>query len=325
MQHNTKNSTQDNTRNSTDSMQDNTQKIWMNGKFIDYKDANIHVMTHALHYGTGVFEGIRCYKTLNGPIIFRLRDHLTRLKNGSEFYGMNIPYSITQMESATKELVRKNKTEECYLRPIVFRGAGPIGVDPTNAPVYVAIITADMGKYFDEKKMETGIKCKISSWRRISAKIVPPNVKASGQYINSVLAKTEAKKLGYDEAIMLNINERVAEGSGENIFIVKNEEIFTPPISEDILPGITRDSVMQIAKNERLAILERALVPEDLYSADEVFLTGTAAEVTPVRNIDGKIIGSGTRGPITTILQKKYLNAAKGLDKNYENWLTNVG
>ncbi len=300
------------------------KKIWMNGKIIDSERANVHIMTHALHYGTGVFEGIRCYKTIQGPAIFRLRDHLIRLENGSKFYGMKIPYSLNQIETAAKEVVHENKLEECYLRPIVFRGAGPIGVDPTNAPVQIAIIAINMGKYFDEKKMETGITCMISSWRRINAKIIPPHIKATGQYINSVLAKTEAKKAGYDEAIMLNINERIAEGSGENIFIIKNKEIFTPPISEDILAGITRNSVIQIAKNEKFVVSERTLIKEDLYSADEIFMTGTAAEVTPVKSIDGKNIDNGVRGPITTILQKKYLDAVKGLDKNYMNWLTLV-
>lgn len=300
------------------------KKIWMNGKIIDEADGKISISTHALHYGTGIFEGIRCYKTSNGAAIFRLRDHLERMKNGAVVYDMPIPYTIEQLEQATKEVVRVNEHKECYIRPIAFRGSGPIGLDPTSAPIEVAIITINMGKYFDEKKMETGIKCKISNWRRINAKIIPPYVKACGQYINSILAKLEAKKSGYDEAILLNINERIAEGSGENIFIVKNNRLFTPPLSEDILEGITRNSIIKIAQNIGIDVSECTLVPNDLYSADEVFMTGTAAEVTPVANIDGYVIGSGKRGTLTAILQKKYSDVVQGIDEKYKSWLTYV-
>ncbi len=299
-------------------------RIWMDGKMKDSADATVHIMAHALHYGTGVFEGIRCYKTPEGPAVFRLREHLERMDMGAKFYGMPMPYSVEQLFEATKEVVRTNGLEECYLRPIAFRGAGPIGLDPTSAPVNVAVIATNMGKYFDEKKMEAGLKCHLSKWRRINAKIIPPHVKACGQYINSVLARVEAKNAGYDEAIMLNINERVSEGTGENIFIVDKGGLFTPPLSEDILNGITRNSVMKIAADMGMKAEEKPLELEELFSADEVFMTGTAAEVMPIASIDSKAVGGGKRGPITTKLQKKYMEVVRGMDSNYRDWLAYV-
>jgi len=300
-------------------------KVWMDGTLVDFAQANVSIMTHALHYGTGVFEGIRCYKTSKGPAIFRLDEHLARLERGSKFYWMELPFSRAELAEATKETVRANRhIDEPYLRPLVYRGAGPIGVNPMSAPVRVAIIAVNMGKYFDPKTAELGIKCEFSNWLRISKDTIPPHVKACGQYINSVLAKVEAVQNGYHEAIMLNNRGRVAEGSGENIFMAKGGEISTPLVSEDILEGITRESVMEIARDLGLKVFERTLEKDDLLSADEVFMTGTAAEVTPVTNIGGRTLSGGRRGPITEKLQEKFFQAARGMDEKYAKWLTFV-
>ncbi|MFN4133191.1 MAG: branched-chain amino acid transaminase [Candidatus Hadarchaeales archaeon] len=298
-----------------------TKCIWMNGKFVLWKKANVHVLTHTLHYGLGVFEGIRCYKTPRGPAVFRLRDHIARLENSAKIVGMKLPYSREALVEAVKETIKKNRIEECYIRPIAFYGYGVMGLNPAGAPVDVAIAVWPWGTYLGEEGLEKGVKVKISPWRRIHPDILPPHAKLVANYANSILAKVDALKSGYDEAILLNMDGDVAEGPGENVFIVKNGVVMTPPISSGALAGITRDSIIKIAKDEKIPFEEREISPKDLYSADEAFFTGTAAEVTPIREVDGKKIGGGRRGPITTKLQKIFFETVRGNVQKYSAWL----
>jgi branched-chain amino acid aminotransferase len=299
---------------------DPVDKIWMNGKLVDWEDATIHVLTHALHYGSGVFEGIRCYETSQGPAVFRLRDHLERMDRSARIFMMDIPYSCEEMVAATHELVKVNRLKSCYVRPIAYRGfGGEMGVNPEKNPIDVAIAVWSWGTYLGEEALTKGIRMTISSWRRHDPNIIPPQAKVTGAYINSSMAKQEAIHKGFDEAIMLNPDGYVAEGTGENLFIVKNGEILTPPLIAGPLPGITRDSVMKIAADLGMPIFERALTRGDLYLAEEVFCTGTAAELTPVREIDGRMIEAP--GPITQTLQQKYFQIVKGEDEKYFEWL----
>jgi len=295
------------------------EKIWLNGKFIDWKDAKVHVLTHALHYGSGVFEGIRCYKTPKGPAVFRLREHINRMFDSAKIYFMDIPYSKEEIIDAIKELIKINKLEECYIRPIAFRGYGEMGLNPRNVPVEVAIAVWPWGTYLGEEGLKNGIRAKISSYMRISPNILPPSAKATGQYINSILAKLEALDSGYDEAIMLDFRGFVSEGPGENIFVIKNDIIYTPPENASILVGITRDTIITIAKDMGYEIREVEITRSMLYTADEVFFTGTAAEVTPIREIDGRKIEKPW--PITSKLQEKFFEIVHGKDKKYEKWL----
>lgn len=295
------------------------EKIWMDGSLIDWKDAKIHVLTHALHYGSGVFEGIRCYNTIKGPAIFRLREHIKRLFNSAKMYMMEIPYSVDELCEATKNVISANKLKECYIRPIVFRGYGEMGLNPLNAPINTAIAVWPWGTYLGEEGLKNGIKAKISSFQRISPNILPPRGKATGQYINSILAKIEALDSGYDEAIMLDFRGFISEGPGENIFIVKDSVLYTPPEHASILPGITRDSVMRIARDMELDVRETDLTRGMLYTCDEAFFTGTAAELTPIKEIDGREIGRP--GEITKKIQEKFFDIIRGKDKNYEEWL----
>jgi branched-chain amino acid aminotransferase len=295
-----------------------TEKIWMNGELVDWADARIHVGAHGLHYGSGVFEGIRAYETDKGSAVFRLTDHLQRLHNSAQLLHMELPYSIEDLRVACHELIRVNGLPECYLRPIAFFGYGELGVSALGNPIDVAIMSWPWGAYLGEEGLKKGISAKISSWQRIGPNVIPHVAKATGVYLNSMLAVTEANRAGYDEAILLTAEGLVADGSGENVFIVKNGELFTPDLSTSILPGITRDTVIQIAQDLGYQVHEKGLIRSDLYLADEAFMTGTAAEVTPLRSVDDVEIGVG---PITLQIQEAYLDTARGRSERWAQWL----
>ncbi|MEX2276060.1 MAG: branched-chain amino acid transaminase [Actinomycetota bacterium] len=300
------------------------EKIWMDGELLDWDKAQIHVLSHALHYGSGVFEGIRVYETSDGPAVFRVNDHLKRLFRSAHLYHMEIPFSIQALSDAIAETVMANGLSACYVRPIVYRGYGEMGVNPLQAPLNVCVATWPWGAYLGEHALEHGVRAKISSWKRNDQNSLPTSAKATGQYINSVLAKLEAVHAGYDEAIMLNQHGYVTDGSGENIFVVRDGVITTPPIFAGCLDGITRDSVMAIARDLGHELREENLVRTDLYHADEVFFTGTAAEVTPVREVDDRSVGEGSRGPVTKELQGTFFAATKGELEQYRSWLTTI-
>jgi branched-chain amino acid aminotransferase len=291
----------------------------MDGELVDWKEAKIHVLTHALHYGSGVFEGIRCYNTVEGPAVFRLKEHIQRLYNSAKIYFMEIPYTPGEIREATKEVIRANGLKECYIRPIAFRGYGEMGLNPLNSEVNVSIAVWPWGTYLGEEGLRNGIRVKISSYQRIAPNIIPPTAKSTGNYINSILAKVESLKAGYDEAIMLDYRGFVSEGPGENIFVVKDSVIYTPPEHASILPGITRDSVITMAGDMGYEVVKTDLTRGFLCTADEVFFTGTAAELTPIREVDG--IQIGKPGNVTKRLQKKFFDVTKGEDKNYNSWL----
>jgi branched-chain amino acid aminotransferase len=295
--------------------------IWHNGELVAWEDAKVHVLTHGLHYGTGVFEGERAYETPNGTAIFRHHDHLERLFKSAELYYMPIPYTLEELRAATHELIAANELRECYIRPIAFRGYGQMGLYPLDAPVEVSIAVWPWGAYLGEEGKRAGIRAKVASWRRIPHDALIPHAKASGQYLNSVLAKIEASKAGYQEAILLNHHGFVCEGSGENIYAVNDGKVATPGHTAGILDGITRRSIIQIAHDLGYEIVERELARAELYLADEVFLTGTAAEVVPVREIDDHTIGTGEPGPVTRELQRVYDDAIHGRDSRYAEWL----
>src|SRR5881275_3772907 len=294
-----------------------TEKIWMNGELVDWDDARIHVGAHGLHYGSGVFEGIRCYDTPKGPAVFRLGDHMQRLRNSARLLYMEIPYSVDELKAATNELVGANGLPECYIRPIAFYGYGQLGVAARGNPVDVAIMSWPWGSYLGEENLANGIRAKISSWQRVSPNIVPHVSKATGVYLNSMLAVTEANNAGYDEAILLTPEGTVADGSGENIFVVRDGVIYTPDLASGILPGITRDTVTQIAEDLGHTVVEKPLIRSDLYLADEVFMCGTAAEVTPLRSVDDHEIGVGE---VTLAIQKAYLDTVRGATDRFEEW-----
>ena len=295
-----------------------TEKIWLNGELVDWGDARIHVASHGLHYGSGVFEGIRCYETAEGPAVFRLLDHLVRLENSGKLLYMGLPYSVDELRSATHELIAVNGISSCYVRPIAYFGYGELGVATTGNPVDVAIINFPWGAYLGEESQRSGITAKISSWDRVGPNVIPHAAKATGIYLNSMLATTEARRAGYEEAIMLNAEGYVADGPGETIFVVKNGVIRTPPLSMSILPGITRDTVIQIAEDLGHRVEESLLIRTDLYLADEVFMAGTAAEVTPVRSVDDHEVGVG---PVTRELQAAYLDTVHGRSERWSHWL----
>jgi branched-chain amino acid aminotransferase len=298
-----------------------TEVIWHNGELVAWEDAKVHVLTHGLHYGTGVFEGIRCYETQHGPAIFRLHDHLDRLERSAKLYYMELPYSIDELRAATHELVARNGLASCYIRPIAYRGYGQMGLNPLELPVEVSIALWPWGTYLGEEGTRNGIRAKVSSWERISPRSLIPAAKASGQYLNSVLAKIESVKAGYDEAILLDAHGHVCEGSGENIYAVRDGAIVTPPQTASILDGINRRSVVQIARDLGYVVLERDITRAELYLADEVFLTGTAAELVPVREIDDHAIGSGGPGEITRVLQAALQEVLYGRNERYLEWL----
>jgi len=298
--------------------------IWMNGEFVAWEDAKVHVLTHGLHYGTGVFEGIRCYDTEIGPAVFRHREHLQRLHRSAELYYMPLPYDVEALRAATHELIGRNGLPSCYIRPIAFRGYGQMGLNPLEAPVDVSIAVWEWGAYLGEEGKTKGIRAKVSSWRRLSPGSLIPSAKASGQYLNSVLAKIESLKAGYEEAILLDDRGQVCEGTGENIFIVWEGRIVTPPPAASILDGITRKSAIQIARDLGIEVIERDVARAELYLADEVFMTGTAAELVPVREIDDHTIGAGTPGELTRAVQTAFENALFGRDERYREWLDPV-
>ncbi len=295
-----------------------TEKIWMNGELVDWADAKIHVGAHGLHYGTGVFEGIRCYETERGPAIFRHREHLERLKRSAALYYMELPYQLEKLREATHELIVRNGFKSCYIRPLVFRGHGPMGLDPLGNPVEAMVACWEWGAYLGEEGKLNGVRAKVSSWRRISPASLVPHAKASGQYLNSVLAKIESHKAGYEEAILLDDHDHVCEGSGENIFVVWEGRIITPPPAASILDGITRKSVLQIAGDLGVEVIERDVARAELYLADEVFLCGTAAELVPVREIDDHELGEP--GEITRVVQAKFEDALHGRAERYAHW-----
>ncbi len=295
--------------------------IWMNGKLVDWKHANVHVLTHALHYGTGVFEGIRCYSTPEGPAVFRLTDHIKRLLRSATAFKMKIPYSAGELIAAIKETVSKNGLDSCYIRPIAYFGYSDMGLYPLKNPVDVAIACWRWGTYLGEEGLKNGIRVKISSIRRHHPSIIPPDKKICGGYVNSAIAKIEAKEEGYDECLLLNLDGTVSEGPGENIFLVKDGMIKTPSLDSGILEGITRASIIEIANDLGYKTREEKIKPEDVCLADELFFTGTAAEVTPIREVDGKNIGNGSRGPITEKLQSAFFEIVNGKNKKYAKWL----
>jgi branched-chain amino acid aminotransferase len=295
--------------------------IWMNGEFVAWEDAKVHVLTHGLHYGTGVFEGIRAYNTEIGTAVFRHTDHIDRLFKSAELYYMPIPYTREELRAATHELIGRNGLDECYIRPIVFRGYGTMGLFPLDAPVDVSIAVWRWGAYLGEEGKQHGVRAKVSSWRRISPDSLIPHSKASGQYLNSILAKIESHKAGYQEAILLDDLGHVCEGSGENLFLVNGRTITTPPQTASILDGINRRSVVQIAQDLGYEIVERDIGRAELYLAEEIFLTGTAAEMVPVREIDDHAIGDGDPGPVTRELQKLFDDALHGRAERYRDWL----
>ena len=296
-----------------------TEKIWMNGEFVDWADAKIHVGAHGLHYGTGVFEGIRCYETPRGPAVFRLTDHLKRLQASGRLLHMDLGYLVEELRDVSLELIGINGLPECYLRPIAFYGYGELGVATTGNPVDVVIMSWPWGAYLGDEGMKNGIRCKISSWKRVGPNTIPHAAKATGIYLNSMLAVMEAIRAGYDEAILLTDDGFIADGSGENVFIVKNGTIITPPLSTSILPGITRLTLIEIAQELGYTVEERNLIRTDLYLADEMFMVGTAAEVTPIRSVDDNEIGPP--GEITRKLQQTYLDLVRGGNERWSHWL----
>ena len=296
-----------------------TAKIWMNGELVDWGDAKVHVGAHGLHYGSGVFEGIRCYETDAGPGVFRLTDHLERLHQSARLLHMELPYGVDELRSACHELIGRNGLSECYLRPIAFYGYGELGVHPGTNPVDVAIMSWPWGAYLGEDALEKGIRAKVASWKRVGPNTIPHVAKATGIYLNSMLAVIEATRAGYEEAILLTDDGFVADGSGENIFVVKDEVISTPDLSASILPGITRQVVIEIAQTLGYAVHERQLIRSDLYVADEVFMCGTAAEVTPVRSVDDHEVGAP--GAVTKAIQDVFFAAVRGRDERFARWL----
>jgi branched-chain amino acid aminotransferase len=293
--------------------------IWMNGDLVRWEDAKVHVLTHALHYGSGVFEGIRAYETERGTAVFRHQDHLDRLRRSAELYYMDLPYTVDKLREATHELIRANKLKSCYIRPVAYRGYGEMGLFPLNLPVDMFIAVWSWGAYLGEEGQKHGVRCKMSSWRRMSDASFIPQAKATGTYLNSILAKVEVAKAGYDEAILLNEQGNVSEGTGENVFVVRDGSIATPPASASILDGITSRSVKQIAADLGFEVVERDIARGELYQADEVFLTGTAAEIVPVREIDDRHLGEP--GELTQAIQKVFFDAIAGRRDEYLEWL----
>ena len=301
------------------------KKIWMNGRLVDFADAKIHVLTHAVHYGSGLFEGIRCYNTANqGPAIFRLDEHIRRLYDSCKIYRMDLPYSFEEFKQACVDTVAANDFDDCYLRPVVYRGFHSLGVFPGSCPVDVVVAAWKWGKYLGPEAIEQGVDVRVSSWNRMAPNTFPALAKATGNYMNSILIRQEAAMDGYAEGIALDVNGYVSEGSGENIFVVRDGRIGTPPLGASILAGITRSSVMRIARDLGFEVVETLIPRESLYIADEVFFTGTAAEVTPIRSIDRIKVGSGKRGPVTERIQKEFFDYINGEIPDRYGWFTPV-
>jgi len=296
----------------------------MSGKFVKWEDAKVHVLSHVIHYGSSVFEGMRVYKTAGGSAAFRLKDHTQRLFNSAKIYYMDIPFSQEEINATILELVGMNRMDECYVRPVVYRGYGKVGVDPVGAPIEVSIATWNWGKYLGPEALENGVSVCVSSWNRMAPNTLPAMAKSGANYMNSQLMKLEARRHGYVEAIALDVYGNVSEGSGENIFIVRDGKLVTPTFSASILPGITRKCVMELASDIGVEVIEQNMPREALYLADEVFFTGSAAEITPISKIDGISIGNGACGPITRQLQKNFFNIIEGRAEDRHGWLTMI-
>jgi branched-chain amino acid aminotransferase len=299
--------------------------VWMDGEFVDWDDAQVHVLSHGLHYGTGVFEGIRCYDTADGPMAFRLEEHLERLYDSAKVYEMEIPYSQEELSEATVNLIDREGLTSCYIRPIAFFGYDRLGINPEGIPVQVAIGAWPWGAYLGEEALEEGVDVKVVSWRKYSSDMIPTNAKTTGPYVNSVLASLEATKHGYVEGIVLNQEGNVAEGPGENIFLVRDGELYTPGLAESILDGITRQTVMTLAEELGYTVHDGATISRgELYTADELFFSGTAAEVTPIRSVDDKDIGAGTKGPVTDDIQSAFFDLVENVPEEHADWFTPV-
>jgi branched-chain amino acid aminotransferase len=301
-----------------------TGKIWMNGKLVEWKDATIHIASHVIHYGSGVFEGARCYDTPNGSACFRLDAHMRRLEHSAKIYRMSYPLDLAGWNNAVLETIRANNLKACYIRPILYRGYNELGVNPNNCPVDAAILLWEWGAYLGKEALEQGVDAAISSWSRMAPNTFPAMAKSSANYANSGLIKMQALADGYSEGIALDVNGTISEGSGQNLFIVRDGTIFTPPLGSSILGGITRDSVITLARDLGYAVTESILPRELLYIADEAFFVGTAAEVTPIRTVDKITIGTGRRGPITEVIQKRFFDVINGVAPDIHGWLTYV-
>jgi branched-chain amino acid aminotransferase len=302
-----------------------TEKIWCNGKLIPWDDAKIHVLSHVVSYGSAVFEGLRAYNSEQGPAIFRLRDHMQRLLNSAHIYRMDVPFDLDALSQAAIDLVRTNKVTACYVRPIVLRGYGDVGVDARGCPVDVYMACWEWGKYLGEEAMRSGVDVCISSWNRPAPNTLPQMAKAAANYMNSQLIRMEAKNNGYEEGLALDVNGYVSEGSGENVFVAVKGTVFTPPFANSALPGITRDSVLTLCREFKIPIAEQTIPREILYIADEIFFTGTAAEITPIRSVDRIQVGSGARGPITKRVQEEFFALTSGKSPDRHGWLTPIG
>jgi branched-chain amino acid aminotransferase len=306
-------------------MYEGVDELWLDGDFVAFEDGQIHVLTHGLHYGTGVFEGVRCYDTADGPAIFRWEDHLQRLYDSAKPYDMEIPFDPEELTEATVELIRREGLDSCYIRPIAFYGYGPLGLNPGDADVQVAIAAWPWGAYLGEEALEEGVDVAVSSWRKHASSQIPTNAKTTGAYVNSVLASLEAKGNDYVEAIVLNKEGNVAEGPGENLFVVRDGELYTPGLAESILDGITRQSVITIAEDLGYTVHDGATISRgELYTADELFFTGTAAEVTPIRSVDDNEIGEGTKGPVTDEIQTEFFDILDEAPEEYSEWFKPV-
>ncbi len=306
------------------SMDDRDGKIWMDGKVVEWRDANVHVLTHTLHYGMAVFEGVRAYKTVDGGTsIFRLQDHTKRLLNSAKIFQMKVPFDHETLASAQCEMVRANALEACYLRPLIWLGSEQLGVSARGNKVHVAVATWPLGTYLGDEALKQGIRVKTSSFTRHHVNVSMVRAKASGWYVNSLLANQEATSDGYDEALLLDVDGYVSEGAGENFFLVNNGKLYTPDLAS-CLDGITRDTIITLARDAGISVIEKRITRDEVYTCDEAFFTGTAAEVTPIRELDRRTIGSGSRGPITTLLQTLFFDAVSGKNPKYAHWLDEV-
>lgn len=301
-----------------------TEWIWRDGEMIRWQDAQVHVLSHSMQFGSAIFEGIRCYDTPAGPAVFRLQDHLQRMMNSARIYRIDLKYSVDDLVAATCQVVERNNVDACYIRPMIVRGFGAAGMVPFESPIEMYIPCWPWGAYLGDHALEQGVDAGVSSWHRVAPNTIPAAAKVAGNYLGGQLVKMEALANGYDEAIALGPGGMISEGSGQNVFIVHNGEIYTPPIDGTLLTGITRSTILTLARDAGITVYEQPLAREMLYTADEVFLTGTASEVTPVRSVDRIKVGTGARGPITTRMQKEYLDIAKGVREDRHGWLTNV-
>ena len=304
---------------------ENIEWIWKNGEIIPWADATVHVSAHGLHYGSGVFEGIRCYETESGPAIFRLSEHLERLLASASVYDIKIPFTVEELEESVCELIARNGFASCYIRPIVYMGSASLGLHPGKCPVEVAIMAWPWASYLGAEGLEHGVRITVSPWRKFHSSMMPTTAKACGQYLNSILAVQDAFSRGYEEGLLLDVNGSLAEGSGENLFVIKDEKIVTNKADDSILMGITRDAAIEIARELGFEVTEKSLELDDLLTADEAFFTGTAAEVTPIREVDGTVIGEGKRGPVTKQIQDTFFEAVAGRDERFKKWLHPVG